>query len=194
MKIIIVDNNSKFINRLVSIFKQYDYKVIRWDQLTSDTLRADTVVLPGSKNHSLRPKKSDLFIYTSEIRLLRDFNKLLLGVCAGFELLVKEYVGKIERSERRILGKRKIKVIKNDPLFESIFNPTAYEAHHFVVKDAGPELSALAASKYGIEAVKHKTKPYYGVQFHPDAWWTRTFGRHIINNFLTFAISYTQQS
>jgi anthranilate/para-aminobenzoate synthase component II len=39
-------------------------------------------------------------------------------------------------------------------------------------------------SKDGIEAIKHRTRPIYGVQFQPEKFIEPTCGRDIFNNFL----------
>ena len=53
------------------------------------------------------------------------------------------------------------------------------------------ELEILAKTDDGIiMAIKHKTKEIYGVQFHPESYFT-DYGKEILKNFLS--ISYNQE-
>ena len=53
------------------------------------------------------------------------------------------------------------------------------------------ELEILAKTDDGvIMAIKHKTKEIYGVQFHPESYFT-DYGKEIMKNFIS--ISYNQE-
>ena len=48
----------------------------------------------------------------------------------------------------------------------------------------------LNENRYSIMAIKHKTKEVYGVQFHPESYFT-DYGKEILKNFIS--ISYNQE-
>lgn len=52
---------------------------------------------------------------------------------------------------------------------EIIAELSVYESHRWGITDLPNELEELARSKDGIEIFRHKTRPVYGFQFHPEA-------------------------
>ena len=54
-----------------------------------------------------------------------------------------------------------------------------YESHRFVVDKVSEDIEILATSNDGIEFFKHKNKPIYGLQFHPEMFVDKTQGKEI---------------
>jgi GMP synthase-like glutamine amidotransferase len=63
-----------------------------------------------------------------------------------------------------------IRRTKDDPLFNSLPETMLMRCWHYCeVKDLPPGFELLATSgQYGIEAMRHKSRPVYGTQFHPE--------------------------
>lgn len=56
--------------------------------------------------------------------------------------------------------------------------------HSLEVKQLSDELEILALDEKGvIMALKHKTLPYYGIQFHPESYFSE-YGLQLFSNFL----------
>ncbi len=111
----------------------------------------------------------------------------ILGICLGFELICEKYGAMVRRHKKRIEGIKNIRLGQKDKLFDSLHVPTVYENHIYRVEEAPVDFDILATSDSGIEAIKHKKKKLYGVQFHPEVYPNRTDGRIILFNFIHIA-------
>jgi len=69
-----------------------------------------------------------------------------------------------------------IKTIKSNPLFSGVFS--AYALHGNTIKPS-EEFLVLARSSACVQSIKHKTKSFYGVLFHPEV-----RNQEIIKNFI----------
>src|SRR6266571_3950919 len=115
----------------------------------------------------------------------------MLGVCLGHQAIGEAFGGKIVRAPRLMHGKTCPIVHSDDELFEGIPSPfTAMRYHSLVVEPRSlPDdlvLTAWSADKpkgAEIMAMKHRTHPIYGVQFHPESIGTDV-GKRLLENFL----------
>jgi GMP synthase-like glutamine amidotransferase len=76
--------------------------------------------------------------------------------------------------------------VQDDPLFAGLPNPMMMRcAHYCEVKQLPAGFELLASSKHSqIEAMRHATRPVYGVEFHPEKYegpWLD--GRKLLENF-----------
>jgi anthranilate synthase/aminodeoxychorismate synthase-like glutamine amidotransferase len=115
----------------------------------------------------------------------------LLGVCLGHQAIGAAFGGKIVRADRLMHGKTCAVAHASDELFEGIPSPfTAMRYHSLVVEPRSlPEdlvLTAWSADQpkgAEIMAMKHRSHPIYGVQFHPESIGTDV-GKRLLENFL----------
>jgi GMP synthase-like glutamine amidotransferase len=76
--------------------------------------------------------------------------------------------------------------VKEDPLFRGLPEVMTMRcAHYCEVKRLPPEFELLASSKHcAIEAMRHRRRPLYSTQFHPEAYEAPFFeGRTLLGNF-----------
>ncbi len=76
--------------------------------------------------------------------------------------------------------------IRDDPLFEGLQARMLMCCSHYCeVKELPPEFELLATSDHcRIEAMRHRTRPLYGTQFHPEAYESPYFdGKTLLRNF-----------
>ena len=114
----------------------------------------------------------------------------VLGVCLGHQAIGEAYGARVIRAKELKHGKTSRINHAGDGIFEGIENPLEVMRYHSLVIDPGSlpaELEVIATSELEpteIQAVKHKTHPVWGVQFHPESVLTRQ-GRALLKNFLT---------
>ncbi len=157
-----------------AISKFSDCKVIPFGEIDSDyqvDKQVDAVVLSGSAARIVDDLHRAMFEGTAN--LIRKFNRPMLGICFGHQLLCWACGATVGSLNQPVQGRfEKIGVIAGNELFEGITQPILAENHYdYVLKEslgkAGFVLLADSPS-CETEAVKHRIKPFYGVQFHPE--------------------------
>ncbi len=87
-------------------------------------------------------------------------------------------------------GMYEIEILRQDPVFAGFGDTlTVSESHFCEVKTLPPDFIHLARDdNCEIQAMKHKDRPIYGTQFHPEAW-TETYpdGKQFMQNFFRIA-------
>jgi anthranilate/para-aminobenzoate synthase component II len=183
MKILVVDNVTIGMHSLMEALKGYPHDRISYRQITPAILnRYDKVILSGGHGFGVLHPNSK---YKRELDAVKKSRKPILGVCLGFQLICRAYgaeLGDIKRYEKGVLVVRKVGA---DPLLKGLpASFKVYENHRHIVKKVDGKLVELAVSKDGIEMVRHRTKPMWGTQFHPEKFVKRTIGRRVLYNFL----------
>lgn len=124
--------------------------------------------------------------YINSFEWVKEYLKPILGICFGHQILGLQYGAQItsmieDRQWQEIILK------KQDPLFEGIAEKFFMQEDHCEHITLPKAFKLLASSKScQNEAMKHKTKPHYGVQFHPEV--STSDGELLINNFVRLAL------
>ena len=115
-----------------------------------------------------------------------------LGVCLGHQAIGEAYGGRVVRARKVMHGKTSRIVHEGRDLFDSLPSPMEVMRYHSLVveRETMPEsLEILAVSTEDpseIHAVRHRTHPVWGVQFHPESILT-PHGKQLLRNFLELA-------
>jgi anthranilate synthase/aminodeoxychorismate synthase-like glutamine amidotransferase len=111
----------------------------------------------------------------------------ILGVCLGHQSIGQAFGGKIVRAARVMHGKTSQIHHDGKGVFAGLPNPfEATRYHSLLIERASvPDcLEVTAQTTDGeIMAVRHKTLPVEGVQFHPESFLT-TAGKDLLANFI----------
>ncbi|MBT3201313.1 MAG: glutamine-hydrolyzing GMP synthase [Phycisphaerales bacterium] len=109
----------------------------------------------------------------------------ILGICYGMQVSAHLMGSKVDSCESREYGRTSLKITEPDGLLKNIpAETTVWMSHGDQVQKIGEDFIPLAATPTcPIAAVKHKTRPFYGVQFHPEVTHT-PHGGEIFTNFL----------
>ena len=162
MKILLINNRTFFLKELSNYLKGHELKIKDYTKVTlKDTENKDAIILSGGSE--------DIKKLSKEKEIIKKANIPIFGICLGFQLICCAFgghMGKLPKIEKGIL---KIKVLNKNLIFKGT-NKTikVFEDHRYDINKVKNNLIILAKSKDGIEAVKHKRKPIYGVQFHPE--------------------------
>ena len=110
----------------------------------------------------------------------------ILGICAGHQFMARFFGGTVEPSEIPEFGKIELVLLTaNESLFEGVSKKSiVWESHNDEVIRLPKDFEILGESKNcKIQAMRHKKKQLYGLQFHPEVEHTE-YGEQIFKNFV----------
>jgi len=161
----------------VQVFGLFDFKEAQLHEFKGVVLSGAPILL----------SQIDANPYLNHFQWIKTFQKPLLGICFGHQIIGMLHGARISMM-REDRGFQEIEIIKDDPLFErlpDVFEMQEDHCEHISVP-AGFEL--LACSDACInEAMKHKEKPQYGVQFHPEV--SGNYGFVLLANFAQMVLA-----
>jgi len=102
---------------------------------------------------------------TAEYSFLFDSGLPVLGICAGMQALCLAFGGSIRPACE--IGMTTVRPRASDPLLGSTGAFGAYELHSFAC-DPPPGWMVTAVSDTCVQAVRHPSRPLFGVMFHPE--------------------------
>jgi para-aminobenzoate synthetase component II len=113
----------------------------------------------------------------------------ILGVCLGHQSIAQVFNGDVVRAERLMHGKTSEMIHDGKTIFSGMDNPFPATRYHSLIvkKETLPECLEISSwtEEGEIMAVRHKTLPIEGVQFHPESIMTKD-GKKLLKNFLTY--------
>ena len=181
--IVVIDHFDSFVETLARYLREAGERVevMRQDAAVQDVLalKPKAVILsPGPG----RPEQTGLTLPLLEA--LPD-TVPVLGICLGHQTLAHYLGGTVEHAKEPRHGKASDMYHHGDALFANMDNPFSAGRYHALIVSRLPDnCEGLAESKLGENmAFKHRTRPLYGVQFHPESILTPQ-GRQLIDNFL----------
>jgi len=117
---------------------------------------------------------------------LEKSNVPILGICAGHQFMARFFGGEVKPSVVPEFGKIDLMLLeKDDPLFVGVPEKSVvWESHNDEVTVIPKDFAMLAESENcKVQAMRHKKKPFYGLQFHPEVEHTE-YGEQIFKNFI----------
>jgi len=184
--LLVIDNQSPFIKKFKRQYlSEQDFDYVFFDHNQPITLSAKTkikgIILSGGKGNPYEPLN-----LTSNYVALMNFNVPIVGFCLGHEIIAVSYRGRIKKLAKYHGKKEFITITKpEDPLFEGLDKKEVLliKRHTFHVSELPVEFESLAISDTCTnEIIKHKSKPIYGFQSHPEV--SGKDGIHMVKNFL----------
>ena len=190
--ILLIDNYDSFVYNIyeyVRILGSEEVVCRRNDEITLDEIRkmrpSKIILSPGPKH----PRDSGICLEILRENLDIELDAPILGVCLGHQAIGLSFGSEISRLQTPRHGKSsKMQILKDSPLFSGLpleFDVMRYHSLYVSEKALPNELEILAKSADDgiIMAFRHKTREIYGVQFHPESYFTQ-YGKKIIANFL----------
>jgi para-aminobenzoate synthetase component 2 len=175
VKILVLDNYDSFVYTLNGYLQQLgaETEVIRNDSVSEQELpellaKYDAVLIsPGPGT----PASAGLSIPTVKYALKTDYP--VFGVCLGHQAIAEAMGATVTNAPELMHGKTSKIHHQNSEIFNDVpqgFTATRYHSLA-VVKETVPEdLQITGQTDSGIiMSLQHKSKPIYGVQFHPES-------------------------
>jgi len=194
--ILLIDNYDSFtynlVQRLGEVDSSLEIEVHRNDQITCDQIAAKRpshiIVSPGP----CTPSEAGISVECIQ----RFAGQIpLLGVCLGHQSIGQATGGVIVRAQRLMHGKTDRIHHDGQGIFAGLPNPlTATRYHSLVIRPdtLDPEFIVCAWAdgpddSREIMAIRHKSQPTVGVQFHPESFLTE-HGHEMLRAFLAMRV------
>ncbi|HTF57489.1 MAG TPA: glutamine-hydrolyzing GMP synthase [Planctomycetota bacterium] len=116
---------------------------------------------------------------------LFDLGVPVLGICYGMQLFCLALGSRVRAARDREFGRTDLRITDGSPLFKGVPRRTSvWMSHGDRVETPSREFQVLAATRNCANAaVRHRSRPLFGVQFHPEVAHT-PHGSRILRNFL----------
>ncbi len=117
---------------------------------------------------------------------LFDWEIPVLGICYGLQSLSHSVKpGSVEKAEKREFGRAILRIENADDLLKGVTDGSAvWMSHGDHIRDLPEQYEVIARTENAnVAAVRHKEKPVFGVQFHPEVVHTEE-GSFIFENFV----------
>jgi para-aminobenzoate synthetase len=182
MRALIVDNYDSFtynLCHLVGSVTGVAPTVVRNDDVVDLAGFSHVILSPGPG----RPDRDADFGVCAEI--IRSSELPVLGVCLGHQGICHVHGGEVGPAPRVRHGETSPVHHDGTGLFDGIPSPfDAVRYHSLIVTRLSDALEATAATGDGVlMAVRHRRRPQWGVQFHPESIRTQ-YGHRLLANFL----------
>ena len=189
MSLLMIDNYDSFTYNLVQYLGELgqDVHVFRNDEIALEQVAAlkprHIVISPGP----CTPNEAGV-----SVPLIHEFGGKIpmLGVCLGHQSIGQAFGGRIVHAKQLMHGKTSLIHHHDSGVFKGLPNPyTATRYHSLVIeRETLPDCLEITAwtDDGEIMGFQHKTRPVYGVQFHPESIATEG-GHQLLANFLDLA-------
>ncbi len=109
----------------------------------------------------------------------------ILGICYGMQITCATLGGDVRAATSREYGRVRLRIDDAaGPLAHLPSETTVWMSHADLVTEVGPDFESLARTDTcAFAAVRHKQRPIFGVQFHPEVTHT-PLGGQMLRNFL----------
>ncbi|MCX6652621.1 MAG: GMP synthase subunit A [Methanomassiliicoccales archaeon] len=183
MKVFVVDNGGQWTHR-------------EWRVLTY--LKVETKIIPNTAPFEELQGVDALVLSGGAPRVATDLGRMgrngeyldraqfpILGICAGMQFMCNHFGGATAPAKLPEFGKTTLIVDEEDDMFAGLPKQfTVWGSHNDEIASLPPVFKVLAHSaNCPIEAIRHESRPMYGLQFHPEVENTE-HGYEIFQNFL----------
>lgn len=194
--VLFIDNYDSFVHNLARYVRELGEEtvVVRNDEVGLPDVVAlaptHIIISPGPRTPLEAGISNDV------IRML-GATAPILGVCLGHQCIAHVFGGTIVRAPRPMHGKASAISHGGDSIFDGIPSPfQAGRYHSLTVRAASlpSVLEVIATTADGeIMAVRHRERPIWGVQFHPESILTQ-HGHPLLRNFLAMTAAHGRPS
>jgi para-aminobenzoate synthetase component II len=113
----------------------------------------------------------------------------IFGVCLGHQSIAQVFEGDVVQADRLMHGKTSQMFHDGKTIFTGMDNPFPATRYHSLIvkKETLPDCLEISAwtEEGEIMAIRHKSLPVEGVQFHPESIMTKD-GKKLLKNFISY--------
>jgi anthranilate synthase/aminodeoxychorismate synthase-like glutamine amidotransferase len=173
--VVVVDNYDSFTHNVVDLLEQLGARVavVRNDEVSVEEVLAagarGVVLSPGPG----RPESAGISV---PLLLRLDPAVPVLGICLGHQAIALAHGGRVVRARRPLHGTATEVFHRGEGWLRGLPRPFLAARYHSLVVDPrrpGDGLVVTARSAEGeVMALRHRSRPVEGVQFHPESYLT----------------------
>jgi anthranilate synthase component 2 len=186
MTLLLLDNYDSFTYNLYHYLGELGAEVtVR----RNDTLSVADVLALRPEAIVISPGPCDPDRAGISLALVRAAAELcpILGVCLGHQAIAQAFGGRIVRAPAIMHGKLSPIEHAGDGLFAGLPSPFMATRYHSLIAEPASLPGCLAVTARTADGVimgiAHRSRPIYGVQFHPESIETE-HGHRLLRNFL----------
>lgn len=172
MRVLLIDNDTHYKKKISELLKEADVVSMPYNEISPGLLNDsfDLIVLSGTQSPHSAKYDADS-VWAQELELIRTARVPVIGICLGAQLVAHSFGARLSTvpGNQRIKGIKRIYNIKRTPFtFFKYAGGRVFASQRWRITELPDELEAWCASAEGIEVFKHKKRPLYGLQFHPE--------------------------
>ena len=183
MKIYVIDNGGQWTHREWRVLRylKVDAKIVPNTTPFENISDADGLILSGGSPSVA----ADMDAMGNNGLYLDNFEGPIFGICAGMQFISTHFGGVLGEGTVPEFGKVDLRIDDHNGLFKGIPDEIAVWASHNDEVKTVPDgfLVSAHSGDCAVEAIRHKSRPIYGVQFHPEVEHTEN-GVKMFENFL----------
>ena len=186
LKFIVINNYGQFchlIHRAVRDLEQ-EVELVKNTSSTEEILakEPDGLILSGGPTLE---RAGNCSVYVKELDLP------IMGICLGHQVMALAYGGEVRTGAAGGYAAVEVEVIEEDDILKGLgAGMKVWASHADEVRSLPPGFVRLARSGIcEVEAMRHRTKPLYGVQWHPEVSHTER-GNDLFRNFFEVCEKY----
>jgi len=185
-KIYIIDFGSQYTHligqkiRLLGVYTEIIYP----DEFNSNPSKYSNgcgYILSGGPKSVLNTNSPDI-----DLDILISYNKPVLGICYGHQLIAYKFGGKVVKGKSGEYGPTSFNISFSSKLFDNIpKNFKVWMSHWDTVVNPPEGFRVIGSTEYTkVAAMEHVKYPIASIQFHPEVKHT-DYGIEILKNFIT---------
>lgn len=183
MKIYVIDNGGQWTHREWRILGELgvESKIVPNNIMSEELDGLDGLVLSGGAPSIV----SELDKLKNMGEYIEKHQYPIFGICVGAQFISLHFGGGVKSGKHPEFGKTIVNFIDHGGIFHNLPDKIiAWENHNDEIKNLTDDFVVAGSSETcKIQAFYHRTKPIYGVQFHPEVNNTE-FGTEMFRNFV----------
>ncbi|MEZ5315355.1 MAG: aminodeoxychorismate/anthranilate synthase component II [Chlamydiales bacterium] len=179
---IIIDNYDSFTYNILQCFYILGYK---FDVVRNNLFSVDQILDRNPRLLVIGPGPGNPLGAGISKKLIEMSSVPVLGICLGHQAIGEVFGAEVIRAPQVMHGKTSLVYHEGGILYQNI--PSPFEAtryHSLIVKNLSNKLELEAWTSCGeIMGLRHKKRPIFGIQFHPESIATK-YGLELLKNFV----------